>query len=61
MRTGFAEVLHCGRPECEDAIKAETSATPRAIMVDGDDDEGTCIWCDQPSAYGKRVTFGRAY
>ena len=59
--TGFAEVLHCGRPACEDDIKAATAATPRAIMVDGDDDEGTCIWCGQPSAYGRRVTFGRSY
>ena len=61
VSTGFAEVLHCGRPDCEDEIKAQTAATPRAIMVDGDDADGTCIRCDQPAAYGKRVTFGRSY
>ncbi len=58
---GFAEALHCGRPECEDDIKAETSATPRCILVDGDDAEGACVRCGEASAYGKRVAFARAY
>jgi prolyl-tRNA synthetase len=61
VKTGFAEVLHCGDPACEDQIKADTAATPRAIMTDGDDASGTCIRCGEPSAYGKRVTFGRSY
>jgi prolyl-tRNA synthetase len=58
---GFADVLHCGRTACEDDIKAETAATPRAILVHDDDAEGACIRCGQPSDYGKRVTFARAY
>ncbi len=61
VATGFANVLHCGRPECEDEIKAETKATPRAILVNGDDASGACVKCGQDDAYGKRVTFSRAY
>jgi len=58
---GFADALHCGRPDCEDDIKAETTATPRCIPPDLPDENGMCIRCDQPSAYGRRVVFGRAY
>jgi prolyl-tRNA synthetase len=61
VRTGWALALHCGQQECEDDIKAETSATPRCIPSDGPPDEGRCIRCDQPSAYGKRLIFGRSY
>ncbi|MBT8202209.1 MAG: proline--tRNA ligase [Acidimicrobiia bacterium] len=61
VSTGFALAFHCGRPECEDDIKAETSATPRCIPTHGEDADGTCIRCDTPSAYGKRIIFGRAY
>ena len=35
MSDGFALALHCGRAECEDDIKAETTATPRCIPTDG--------------------------
>ncbi len=58
---GFAEALHCGRPACEDDIKEQTAATPRCILVDGEDAEGDCVRCGQASAYGKRVTFAKAY
>jgi prolyl-tRNA synthetase len=58
---GFAIALHCGRAECEDDIKAETTATPRCIPTDGAPDEGPCVRCGQPSAYGKRVVFARSY
>ncbi len=61
VATGFAEVLHCGRPECEDDIKDVTKATPRCVLVNGEDATGSCVRCDQASAYGKRVTFSRAY
>jgi prolyl-tRNA synthetase len=49
VATGWARALHCGTPQCEEEIKAETGATAR------------CIPCGSPSAYGKRVIFGRAY
>jgi len=61
VKTGWALALHCGQPSCEDEIKAETSATPRCIPLDGPHEEGRCVRCGLPSAYGKRVIFGRAY
>ncbi|MFL6116834.1 MAG: proline--tRNA ligase [Catenulispora sp.] len=61
VATGWARALHCGRPECEDEIKAETAATPRCIPLAGTEEAGVCVRCDAPSAYGKRVLFGRAY
>jgi prolyl-tRNA synthetase len=58
---GWVDALHCGRPECEDDIKAATGATPRCIPSAGEAEDGTCIRCDAPSAWGKRVLFARAY
>ena len=61
VATGWARALHCGTPECENEIKAETAATARCIPLDGEPESGPCIRCDRPSAYGKRVIFGRSY
>jgi prolyl-tRNA synthetase len=61
VATGWARTFHCGRPECEDEIKGDTTATPRVIPADGEPEEGICVRCGQPSAYGKRLIFGRAY
>jgi prolyl-tRNA synthetase len=61
VATGWARALHCGTPECEEEIKAETGATARCIPLDGEPASGRCIRCPLPSAYGKRVIFGRAY
>ncbi len=61
VSTGWALAFHCGNPACEDDIKAETSATPRCVPLDGRFETGTCVRCDGRSAYGKRVIFGRAY
>src|SRR5579859_3756291 len=61
VQTGWALAFHCGSPECEDDIKAETSATPRCIPSDGPPEHGLCVRCNLPSAYGKRLIFGRAY
>ncbi|MDX6206062.1 MAG: prolyl-tRNA synthetase [Frankiales bacterium] len=61
VSTGWAVAFHCGRPECEDDIKALTQATPRNIPTDGAEASGLCVRCGEPSAYGKRVIFGRAY
>jgi prolyl-tRNA synthetase len=61
VATGWARAFHCGQAECEDDIKAATSATPRVIPADGEPEQGTCIRCGQPSDYGKRLIFGRAY
>jgi prolyl-tRNA synthetase len=61
VASGWASALHCGSPACEDDIKAETSATPRCVPLDGEPDSGPCVRCGEPSAYGKRVIFGRSY
>jgi prolyl-tRNA synthetase len=61
VKAGWALALHCGLAECEDEIKAATSATPRVIPADGPHEEGKCVRCGLPSAYGKRVIFGRSY
>lgn len=61
VETGWAHVLHCGQPSCEEAIKAETAATPRCVPFGSPAEAGTCVRCNAPSAYGKRVLFGKAY
>jgi prolyl-tRNA synthetase len=61
VAVGWALALHCGTAECEEEIKAATSATARCIPLDAPPESGPCIRCDLPSAYGKRVIFGRAY
>ncbi|MFN2557254.1 MAG: proline--tRNA ligase [Nitriliruptorales bacterium] len=61
VQAGFAYALHCGRPECEDEIKAETAATPRCVPSERVDESGLCIRCGERSAYGRRVLFARAY
>jgi prolyl-tRNA synthetase len=61
VATGWALALHCGDPACEAEIKSETTATPRCIPLDGEPEQGTCVRCGAPSAYGKRVIFARAY
>ena len=61
VETGWALALHCGQQSCEDVIKAETGASARVIPSEAPAESGTCVRCDAPSAYGKRVLFGRAY
>jgi prolyl-tRNA synthetase len=58
---GWARAFHCGQPSCEEEIKAATGATPRCVPLDAPTESGTCVRCDAPSAYGKRVLFGRSY
>jgi len=61
VKTGWALAFHCGQPECEDEIKAATSATPRCIPAEGPAEAGKCVKCGEKSDYGKRLIFGRAY
>jgi prolyl-tRNA synthetase len=61
VASGWALAFHCGQAQCEDEIKAATGATARVIPADGPHEEGRCVRCDLPSAYGKRVIFGRSY
>src|SRR6201995_5687273 len=61
VATGWARALSCGSPECEEKIKAATAARPRCLPLEGERDSGPCMGCGEPSAYGKRVIYGRAY
>ena len=61
VAVGWALALSCGDQECDDEIKAETTATPRCIPLAGEPAQGECIRCGKPSAYGKRLIFARAY
>jgi len=56
---GFLEALWCGKQECEDKIKEETSADIRVIPFDGNNTSGKCIYCNDTSA--SKVVFARAY
>jgi prolyl-tRNA synthetase len=61
VAVGWALALACGDQACEDEIKAETTASPRCIPLAGEPEQGPCIRCGKPSAYGKRLIFARAY
>jgi prolyl-tRNA synthetase len=61
VQGGWASAFHCGEPECEDNIKAQTVATPRCIPLAAPEETGECVCCGKPSAYGARVVFARAY
>ncbi len=58
---GFALAFHCGDPACEKAIQEETKATARVVPADAPAEEGVCVRCGRPAAYGRRVVFARAY
>ena len=61
VKTGWASVLYDGNEETELKIKEATSATPRCIPSDFPAEEGPCFVTGAPSAFGKRVIFGRSY
>jgi prolyl-tRNA synthetase len=48
-----------GTRETEERVKAETKATIRCILLDGDKTSGKCMVTDRPSV--QRVLFARAY
>jgi len=56
---GFVMAHWDGTPETEEKIKNETKATIRCILIDGEKEEGKCIYSGKPSS--QRVVFGRAY
>jgi prolyl-tRNA synthetase len=61
VKTGWASVFYDGTEETEAKIKEATSATPRCIPIDAPEATGSCFVTGNPSAFGKRVVFGRAY
>lgn len=56
---GFLLAHWCGGAKCEAKIKEETGATIRCLPLESELEEGSCVWCSQPS--GQRVVFGKAY
>ena len=54
-------VNHCGQPTCEDRIQSDTKATPRCIPFEGPASDGSCVRCDEASAYERKVIFAKAY
>lgn len=56
---GFLAAHWCGSPECEAAIKVETTATIRTQPFDAPPEEGRCIKDGRPSR--RRVIFARSY
>jgi prolyl-tRNA synthetase len=58
-QTGFIKAMWCGSQECEDQIKARTTATSRCIPFEQERIGDTCVFCGQPA--GKMVFWGKAY
>ncbi len=56
---GFLLAHWDGTEETEQKIKEETKATIRVIPIEGDQEEGKCIYSGKPSR--QRVVFARAY
>src|SRR5207247_6367561 len=56
---GFVLAHWCGDGACEAAIKAETTATIRVIVMDAARESGACVRCGKPSS--RRVHFSVAY
>ncbi len=58
-RGGFIEAHWDGTAETEQKIKDETKATIRCLPIDGENEDGKCIYSGKPSQ--QRVIFARAY
>ena len=57
--SGFAVTAWCGSPDCEAAVKAETSATLRCLPLEPEDPGASCAVCGRPGA--ETATWGQAY
>jgi prolyl-tRNA synthetase len=57
--SGFAVTAWCGSPECEAAVKAETSATLRCLALEPEDPGAPCAVCGRPGV--ETATWGQAY
>ncbi|MGM0530836.1 MAG: proline--tRNA ligase [Bacteroidota bacterium] len=56
---GFVEAHWDGTAETEQKIKDETKSTIRCVPIDGEKEDGKCIYSGKPSR--QRVIFARAY
>ena len=55
----FVKAMWCGCRECEDAIKAETAASARALPFDQTPVGDTCVYCGRPAKH--TVVFAKSY
>jgi prolyl-tRNA synthetase len=56
---GFILAHWDGSEETENKIKQETKATIRCLLIDGENEEGTCVYSGNPSK--QRAVFAKAY
>jgi len=56
---GFVKAMWCGNVECEEQIKADTSATSRCMPFVQEELSDKCICCGKPAK--KMVYWGKAY
>ena len=55
----FVKAMWCGCRECEEAIKAETAASARALPFDQTPVGDKCVYCGKPA--DKVVVFAKSY
>ena len=56
---GFVKAMWCGSEECENKIKADTTATSRCIPFEQENISDKCVCCGKPAH--KMVYWGKAY
>ena len=59
IKTGFISAHWDGTSATEEAIKKATKATIRCIPLEGDKEDGVCVYSGKPSV--QRVLFAKAY
>ncbi len=58
-KPGFIKAMWCGRQECEDKIKEETTATSRCMPFEQEQLSDVCVCCGKPAK--AMVYWGKAY
>lgn len=58
-KPGFIKAMWCGRRECEDRIKEETTATSRCMPFEQEQLSDVCVCCGRPAK--AMVYWGKAY
>ena len=58
-KKGFIKAMHCGREECETALKEETGITSRCIPLEQEKLSDKCAICGKPAKY--EVIWGKSY
>ena len=56
---GFVKAMWCGELECEEKIKADTTATSRCMPFEQEQLSKVCVCCGKPAK--KMVYWGKAY